>query len=141
MTDPFNLQRFIDAQVHTYEGALAEIQRGAKHGHWMWFIFPQIAGLGRSPMARRYAIGSLEEARAYLDHAILGSRLRECVETLQDQSNKDAVSVFGPVDAMKLRSSLTLFACAGGGGLIFDAAIIRWFGSNDPETLRLINAN
>lgn len=106
----------------------------------MWFIFPQIAGLGRSQIAQRFAIGSLEEARAYLDHALLGPRLRECVETLQDLSSESAAAVFGQVDAMKLRSSLTLFAHAGG-GLVFDAAITRWFGSSDQKTLRLITAN
>lgn len=140
MTDRFDLQRFVDAQATTYDGALGEIRRGAKQGHWMWFIFPQIAGLGRSQIAQRYAIGSLDEARAYLGHAILGSRLRACVDALQSLSTNDAARVFGQVDAMKLRSSLTLFARAGG-ALIFDRAIIRWFDSADPETLRLISAD
>lgn len=140
MTDPFNLQRFVEAQEWTYETALAEIQRGAKHEHWMWFIFPQIAGLGRSEIALRYAIGSLDEARAYLDHAILGCRLRKCVETVQGLGTNDATEVFGHVDSMKFRSSLTLFARAGGGP-IFDTAITRWFGSPDPDTLRLISAD
>ena len=120
--------------------ALAEIQSGAKRGHWMWFIFPQIAGLGRSQMAQRFAIGSLEEARAYLDHALLGTRLRECLETLQDLPSESATGVFGQVDATKLRSSLTLFAQAGGGQM-FDAAVTRWFGSMDQQTLWLIDAN
>lgn len=140
MSDPFNLQRFIDAQLGTYTEALAEIQRGAKRGHWMWFIFPQIAGLGRSQMAERFAIRSLEEARAYLDHQILGARLRECVAALQDLSAASAVGMFGEIDAMKLRSSLTLFAKAGGGE-IFDAAIARWFGSIDELTVRLISTS
>lgn len=130
----------MDAQLRTHTDALAEIQGGAKRGHWMWYIFPQIAGLGRSQIAQRFAIGSLEEARAYLDHTLLGPRLRECVQTVQDLPTSDAVQVFGQVDAMKLRSSLTLFARAGG-GLIFEAATTRWFGSSDQETLRLIDAN
>lgn len=139
MSDRFNLQRFVDAQSGTYAGALAEIQKGAKRGHWMWFIFPQLAGLGRSQMAQRFAIGSLEEARAYLDHALLGARLRECVNALQDLPDRSATEVFGQIDAMKLRSSLTLFARAGG-GKIFDAAIARWIGSLDEQTVRLLDA-
>lgn len=140
LADRFNLQRFLDAQRGTYAEALSEIQRGAKRGHWMWFIFPQIAGLGRSQTAQRFAIDLLEEARAYLDHPLLGARLRECVEALQDLPDGSAAEVFGQVDAMKLRSSLTVFAQAGG-GLIFDAAVTRWFGSKDQQTLMLIDTN
>ncbi len=139
MTDRFDLERFVDAQVDTYEVALAEVRRGAKRSHWMWFIFPQIAGLGHSSMAQRYAIGSLEEARAYLAHPVLGSRYRECVAALQDLSGTNANAVFGSIDAMKLRSSLTLFAQAGATPL-FDAAIARWFGGEKDEvTIRMIN--
>lgn len=135
MTASFDLERFVDAQASVYEMALAEIRRGAKRTHWMWFIFPQIRGLGRSEMAQRFAIASLNEARAYLDHPLLGARLRDCVGALQDLTGTSAQAVFGSVDAMKLRSSLTLFAQAGGGGL-FTAALDRWFdGEADAATL------
>jgi uncharacterized protein (DUF1810 family) len=109
MNDPFALDRFVTAQDGIYDIALGEIRRGAKRSHWIWFIFPQIAGLGTSPMAQRYAIGSLGEARAYLEHAVLGPRYRQCVAALQDLGGTTADSIFGGIDAMKLRSSLTLF--------------------------------
>ncbi len=135
MTAPFDLDRFVAAQAQIFDTAFGEIRRGAKRSHWMWFIFPQIAGLGSSEMARRYAIGSLDEARAYLAHPVLGARLRDCVAALQDLTGTSAEAVFGGIDALKLRSSLTLFAQAGGGGL-FIAAIDRWFnGEADPATL------
>ncbi|WP_333574144.1 DUF1810 domain-containing protein [Sphingomonas sp.] len=137
MTDPYDLDRFVAAQDGSYETALAEIRRGAKRSHWMWYIFPQIAGLGRSAMAQRYAIGSIAEARAYLEHPLLGQRLRDCVSALQDLTRGSAESVFGTVDAVKLRSSLTLFAEAGGGPL-FEAALARWFGEPDPATLSIV---
>lgn len=138
ITDPYNLQRFIDAQAGVYETALAEIRRGAKRQHWIWFIFPQIAGLGRSETAQRYAIGSIEEARAYLDHPLLGTRYRETVATLQDITSGTAESIFGRVDAMKVRSSLTLFheACD---LALFKAALDRWFsGESDGATLSIL---
>jgi uncharacterized protein (DUF1810 family) len=136
MTDSFHLYRFSDAQNSIYETALGEIRRGAKRTHWMWFIFPQLAGLGSSEMA--HGIVSLDEARAYLVHPILGERLRECTTALQDLIMAKADAVFGEVDAMKLRSSLTLFVQAGGGPL-FDAALARWFGGRkDEETIRLL---
>jgi uncharacterized protein (DUF1810 family) len=111
--DPYNLSRFVDAQESrgTYERALAELRRGRKSSHWMWFVFPQIAGLGHSAMSRDYAISSLDEARAYLGHPVLGARLRECAAVLVG-ATADAVTIFGGVDAMKLRSSMTLFARA-----------------------------
>lgn len=138
MSDNFNLDRFVSAQADTFDGALAEIRRGQKRGHWMWFIFPQIAGLGRSPPAILYAIESLAEARAYLAHPVLGARLRASVSALQDLVGTTAEAVFGPVDAMKMRSSLTLFAFAGGERL-FAAAMDRWFdGRADPATLTLL---
>lgn len=139
VTDPFDLERFLTAQADSYEAALSEIRRGAKRSHWMWFIFPQIAGLGRSEMAQRFAIRSLEEARAYLDDPVLGTRLGESVAVLQDLTGLTAIAVFGEVDAMKLRSSLTLFDYAGGGPL-FAAALERWFdGVRDPATIRIIS--
>lgn len=138
VTDPHGLARFVEAQEAAYSTALAEIRRGAKRTHWMWFIFPQLAGLGHSATARHFAIGSIEEAMAYLADPILGGRLRECVDALQDVVGRTATEVFGPVDATKLKSSLTLFAEAGGGP-IFDAALERWFGGErDGRTLTLL---
>jgi uncharacterized protein (DUF1810 family) len=117
---------------------LAEIRAAAKRGHWMWYVFPQLSGLGRSEMARHFAIRSLAEARAYLDHPLLGARIAACVVALQDLGDATAESVFGNVDAMKLRSSLTLFEAAGADPL-FAAAIDRWFGGRrDEATLRLL---
>ncbi len=140
MTHPYDLERFVTAQAAVYGSALAEIRGGAKRSHWMWFIFPQIAGLGRSPMAQHYAIVSLEEARAYLAHPVLGARLRQCVEALDALTGTSARAVFGEVDAMKLRSSLTLFRKAGADPL-FDAALDRWFaGTSDAATLAVIDS-
>ena len=138
MADPFDLDRFLTAQADTYEAALSEIRRGAKRSHWMWFIFPQIAGLGRSEMARHFAIRSLEEARAYLDHPVLGARLRECVGALQDLTGVAAADVFGEIDAVKLRSSLTLFGEVDH-DMLFAAALDRWFnGQADQATRNLL---
>jgi uncharacterized protein (DUF1810 family) len=137
-SDPFQLDRFLAAQEGAYETALAEIRRGRKRSHWMWFIFPQLAGLGHSAMAQTYAIASLDEARAYLAHPVLGDRLGACVGALQDLDRSDPEAVFGAIDAVKLRSSLTLFALAGGGPL-FEAALDRWFGGDrDAATLALL---
>lgn len=138
MTDPHYLDRFVAAQAGSYQTALGEIRRGAKRSHWMWYILPQVAGLGRSDMARRYAIRSLGEAEAYLAHPVLGARLRECVGALQDLTGGSANAIFGDIDATKLRSSLTLFNEAGGGAL-FAAALERWFGGErDPSTLSIL---
>lgn len=133
-----DLERFVAAQANSYETALAEIKRGGKRSHWMWYIFPQIAGLGSSEMAQLYAIRSLDEARAFLAHPLLGLRLRTCVEALQDLPLTSAKAVFGGIDAVKLRFSLTLFIAAGGGA-IFTAALKRWFdGVPDEATLQRI---
>ena len=139
IADPHHLQRFLDAQQGTYATALAELRRGRKTSHWMWFVFPQLAGLGRSSTAQHYAIASLDEARAYLAHPILGQRLQDCVNALQDLCNgNSAAGVLGAADAMKLRSSLTLFEPAGGGHL-FAAALNRWFGGvRDGGTLSIL---
>lgn len=138
MSGADSLDRFVEAQTLAYQIALAEIRRGAKRTHWMWFIFPQIAGLGRSATARHFAIRSLAEARAYLDHPVLGPRYLECVTAIQDLPNSNPVPVFGDVDAMKLRSSLTLFEAAKPHPLIA-AALDRWFGGErDPATLALL---
>ena len=139
MTGMFDPNRFVAAQAAIYEEALAEIGHGRKRGHWMWFVFPQLAGLGHSATARHYAIASLDEARAYLLHPLLGQRLRTAVETLQDlEPGLTAQAVFGEIDALKLRSSLTLFEAAGGERL-FAAALDRWYGGRrDEATLRLL---
>ena len=135
MTD---LERFVMAQDEVYPRALAEIRRGAKRTHWMWFVFPQLAGLGRSAMAQLYAIGGVAEARAYLAHPVLGPRYIECVSALQDLGGSDPGAIFGEVDAMKLRSSLTLFEAANAHPL-FAAALDRWFaGERDDRTLRRV---
>jgi uncharacterized protein (DUF1810 family) len=140
VTTSFDLDRFVTAQAGSYDAALAEIMRGAKRGHWMWYIFPQIDGLGRSDTARYYAIRSIDEARAYLAHPLLGRRLVGCVAALQDLTGTTAEAVFGSIDAMKLRSSLTLFSEAGGDPM-FTAALDRWFaGRRDEATLHLIEA-
>ena len=139
-SDPFNLQRFVDAQQGTIDDALAELAAGSKQSHWMWFVFPQLAGLGRSPAAMFYAIASLDEARAYLNHPLLGPRLRQCVGALQPWAGKrSADQIFGTVDAMKLRSSLTLFDRVEPSGL-FDQALVNFFGGRrDERTLALLD--
>jgi len=137
LTDPHNLDRFVAAQADTYETALCELTLGRKRSHWMWYVFPQLRGLGRSAMATRYGIGSLNEAHAYLAHPPLGPRLRACVAALQDHVGLSAMQVFGEVDAIKFRSSLTLFAEADGEPM-FHAALARWCGEPDPATLRLL---
>jgi len=141
VTDPHKLQRFVDAQENDLEIALQELGQGSKRSHWMWFIFPQLAGLGRSPTARYFAISSLEEARAYLEHPLLGPRLRLCLEALLRWSGKrTAERIFGPIDAMKLRSSLTLFEAASGDPP-FGRALDSFFsGMRDDRTLALLNA-
>lgn len=138
MTDGDDLQRFVQAQAQTYATVLRELAQGHKTGHWMWFIFPQLRGLGSSAMAREYGIASLDEAGAYLAHPLLGSRLRECVTMLQDLPRADPQEVFGDLDALKLRSCLTLFLRAGGEEL-FEAALQRWFsGQADERTDSLL---
>ena len=141
MADENSLDRFVEAQTLAYQTALAEIRRGAKRSHWMWFIFPQIAGLGRSSTARHFAIRSADEGRDYLDHPVLGPRYIECVTALQDLPVSDPVEVFGEIDAVKLRSSLTLFEAVRPSPLLA-AALDRWFGGErDRMTLRLLGNN
>jgi uncharacterized protein (DUF1810 family) len=127
--DPYDLQRFVAAQDAggTYERAAAELRGGRKTSHWMWFIFPQIAGLGYSPAARTYAITSLAEARAYLAHPVLGARLVECATILTQVSGRTAEQIFGEVDAMKLRSSVTLFRHAAPGEPVFRQVLDQYF--------------
>lgn len=135
MSEGAELERFVVAQEPIFARALDEIRRGTKRSHWMWYIFPQIAGLGRSANAQDYAIADIEEARAYLSHPLLGARYIECVSALQDVIGSDPVAVFGEIDAVKLRSSLTLFEAASEHPL-FSAALGRWFGGvRDERTL------
>ena len=128
-----DLDRFVDAQTDTYAQALGELRAGVKTSHWMWFVFPQVAGLGRSSTAQRYAISGLDEARAYLAHPVLGPRLVECAEALTALPGSDAAAVLGPVDAVKLRSSMTLFAHADPAQPVFRAVLDRYFGGQEDE--------
>jgi uncharacterized protein (DUF1810 family) len=140
MSDPYDLQRFVEAQASTYEAALKELQAGRKRSHWMWFVFPQIAGLGFSPMAQRYALSGIEEARAYLDHPLLGPRLRACTEAVNGIEGRSAHEVFGSPDDLKFRSSLTLFAAAASDEPLFGQALARYFdGAPDPRTLQALS--
>jgi uncharacterized protein (DUF1810 family) len=133
--DPYDLRRFEAAQNGVYDSALAQLRAGRKTGHWMWFVFPQIAGLGRSAMSQRYAISSLAEARAYLEHPVLGARIAECARTLADRTGGSAEQIFGDIDAVKLRSSMTLFARASNGEPTYQAVLDRYFGGEaDPST-------
>ena len=139
--DPFDLHRFVEAQDAggTYDAALRELRAGRKTGHWMWFVLPQLAGLGRSSTARHYAISGDEEARAYVDHPVLGPRLRECAQVLAGLPTADPVAVLGSVDAQKLRSSMTLFALVAPQEPVFAAVLDRCFGeADDPLTRELL---
>ncbi|WP_127128679.1 DUF1810 domain-containing protein [Georgenia sp. SYP-B2076] len=139
MHDTYDLERFVTAQDAngTYDEALAELRRGRKTSHWMWFVFPQIAGLGRSATSRRFAVSSLAEAQAYARHPVLGPRLRESAQVVAETGAGSAEEVFGDIDAVKLRSSMTLFARAAPGEPAFQRVLDRFFGgAGDPETLR-----
>ena len=133
--DPYHLQRFVAAQDAggTYGHAIAELRAGLKTSHWMWFIFPQIAGLGYSPTSQLYAISSLGEARAYLAHPVLGARLTECAAILADLTGRTAEQIFGDVDALKLRSSITLFMHAAPGEPVFGQILGQYFGG-EPDS-------
>ncbi len=135
----FDLDRFVSAQRVAYDGVVSELRAGRKTGHWIWFTFPQIAGLGRSEMSRFYAIGSLDEARAYLAHPMLGPRLRECASLLLATTGRTAIDILGPVDAMKVRSSMTLFHRAAPDDPVFAEVLRRYYdGIADSETDALI---
>jgi uncharacterized protein (DUF1810 family) len=139
MADPFNLQRFLDAQAPVYERARRELEAGRKESHWMWFVFPQIAGLGQSPMSIRFAIASLGEAKAYLAQPVLGARLRECATLVLDAEGRTARQIFGPIDELKFRSSMTLFARAAPDEELFQRCIDKYFaGGSDPATLAML---
>jgi uncharacterized protein (DUF1810 family) len=133
--DAFDLQRFVDAQERdgTYDRALAELRAGRKRGHWIWFVFPQIRGLGSSETARHYAIGSLGEATAYLAHPLLGPRLVQAAEALLELDTRDAQAVLGELDAIKLRSSMTLFAHVAEAAPVFRRVIDEFYGGNGDE--------
>lgn len=138
MDDPYGLERFAAAQDDggTYQRAVAELRAGAKRGHWMWFVFPQVAGLGFSAMSQRYAIASLAEARAYLAHPVLGPRLVDCARILAATEGKSAAAIFGDIDAMKLRSSMTLFMTAAPDEQVFREVLQKYFdGAPDDATL------
>jgi uncharacterized protein (DUF1810 family) len=145
--DVYDLQRFLEAQAGVYEQACVELRAGRKRSHWMWFVFPQIHGLGSSPMAVRYAISSLDEARAYLEHVVLGPRLRESAGIVVGVEGKSVGEIFGSPDDMKFHSSMTLFAKAAerpakvatGSGDVFEKALARYFGgAMDQGTMRRI---
>jgi uncharacterized protein (DUF1810 family) len=137
--DDFDLERFVEAQGPVYRRALAEIQTGEKLSHWMWFIFPQVRGLGRSEMSLEYGIGSREEAIAYLAHPVLGARLRECAEAALAVRGRTAREIFGQPDDTKLRSSATLFATVSEPGSVFERVIDTYFeGKPDRRTLELL---
>lgn len=134
--DPFDLQRFVDAQNRIYDSAVAELRAGHKRSHWMWFIFPQLAGLGSSTMAARYGITSLAEARAYLEHDVLGPRLRECARLVSQVQGRSISEILGSPDDLKLASSMTLFAHATDDNEEFRAVLKKYYGGGeDPKTV------
>jgi uncharacterized protein (DUF1810 family) len=136
MDDTFNLQRFVDAQRGPFEQAVNELRRGRKRSHWIWYVFPQIQGLGQSPASRKYAIGSLAEAQAYLQHPLLGPRLRECTQLVLDIQEKTADEILGSPDDVKFRSSMTLFDRVSGGDNIFKQALHKYF-MGIPDSLTI----
>ena len=136
MPDPFNLNRFIEAQDPVYARVCSELGAGRKTSHWMWFVFPQIKGLGFSPMARKFAITSLDEARAYLDHPVLGPRLLECTRLVCEVKGKTIHEILGSPDDMKFRSCMTLFSRAADAPGVFEEALLKFFGG-EPDGLTL----
>ncbi len=138
--DQFDLQRFVDAQDRGYDGVLGELRSGKKRSHWIWFVFPQLRGLGRSPTAVRYGISSLEEARAYLEHDVLGPRLRECARLVAQIDGRSADEIFGWPDNLKVASSMTLFARATDDDADFRAVLAKFYnGEDDPATIELLS--
>ena len=135
-TDPFALQRFVDAQNACFDQVCSELQQGQKRSHWMWFIFPQLKGLGASPMAVRYAISGWKEAAAYLQHAILGSRLRQCTQLVLQVEERSIRQIFGTPDDLKFRSSMTLFANASRENQVFEQALQKYF-AGQPDQLTI----
>ena len=141
MSDPYDLQRFIDAQNPVYDRVCFELREGRKRTHWMWFVFPQIEGLGSSPLARKFAISSLAEAAAYLEHPVLGPRLAECTRLVNQLEGRTIEQIFGYPDDLKFRSSMTLFAHATPENGVFIDALKKYFsGQFDPATLARLQA-
>jgi uncharacterized protein (DUF1810 family) len=136
--DPFGLQRFVVAQAPVYAQVCAELRAGRKATHWMWFVFPQIGGLGISTMSRLYAIVSPHEAHAYLLHPLLGTRLRECTALALGVEGRTAREIFGSPDDLKFHSSMTLFAAVAEGEMIFDTALRKYFAGGDARTLEIL---
>ena len=136
MNDPHNLQRFVDAQSSVFEQVCSELRQGQKRTHWMWFIFPQMKGLGRSASAAYYGIGSLEEAAAYLRHPVLGPRLVECTQLVNKVEDRSIREILGSPDDLKFRSSMTLFARAAEDDTVFRTALKKYFGG-EPDRLTL----
>ena len=140
-SDPYALNRFVEAQAPVYGQVLWELRSGLKLTHWIWFIFPQMKGLGSSPMSRRYSISSLEEATAYLDNRILGPRLLECAMVVTEISDRTIKRILGPTDGEKFRSSMTLFSRATAENQVFEAALNKYFsGQEDQLTIEILNA-
>jgi uncharacterized protein (DUF1810 family) len=138
LSDPHALSRFLEAQEDDYARALSEIRAGRKRTHWMWYVFPQFDGLGSSPASRRYSIKSVPEAKAYLDHPVLGLRLIECAEAALAVDGRSALEIFGSPDDLKLRSCATLFACVSPAGSVFDRLLAKYYqGVRDGRTLEL----
>jgi uncharacterized protein (DUF1810 family) len=139
LDDPHDLNRFLEAQAAVYDRALSELRDGRKRSHWMWFIFPQLAGLGSSPMSHRYSIRSIEEAREYLAHPVLGRRLLECTQAVLSVDDLSATEILGSPDDMKLRSSATLFANVAGRGSVFERILEKYYdGRRDSRTEELL---
>lgn len=139
MTDSNYLHRFLDVQEGVYDTVIAELRAGRKSSHWIWFIFPQIAGLGHSSMAQKFAITSLDEAKAYLQHPVLGPRLRECTQLVLDVEARSAEEIFGYPDHLKFRSCMTLFLAASTDNTIFKDALLKYFnGKPDQSTLDIL---
>jgi len=134
--DPYNLQRFVEAQSGVYEQVCRELEDGRKRSHWMWFIFPQLKGLGHSAMAERYGISTRVDAEAYLVHPVLGARLQHCTELVVTVEGRSVEEIFGPPDDMKFRSSMTLFAGVDGAGSVFGDALKKYFGGK-PDQLTI----
>jgi uncharacterized protein (DUF1810 family) len=142
LDDPFHLGRFVEAQSGEYEQVLAELRAGRKQSHWIWFIFPQLKGLGRSPLTEHYGIGSIDEARAYLRHPVLGPRLEECTALVNKIEGRTVDEIFGFPDNLKFRSSMTLFANAAADNRIFLDALKKYFaGEPDAKTLELLGVS
>ena len=137
--DPYDLDRFVRAQERDYARALSELRNGSKRTHWMWYVLPQIDGLGYSATSKRYAIRSLAEAKAYLNHPVLGPRLIECAQAVNDVESRTATAIFGSPDDMKLKSCATLFVCVSPRGSVFERLLEKYYrGERDDRTLRLL---